>query len=182
MPALNLQVTNLMQRLDGDPVDRIVDEHYRQQALCHVLERVARNPRHSAGSSELGDAWQYLGNDLITHIADEEDDLLPLLCHRCHVGDAFGEVAAALRDNHAGERSLADSMLPELQRLIDGRPLANPVRFFGSAMRLSRMIRRHLVWENAVLVPLARRRLKAPDLPYLAEKMAMRRTAAGARA
>ena len=58
----------------------------------------------------------------------------------------------------------------------------NPVRFFGNAMRLSQMIRRHLVWENAVLVPLARRRLKAPDLPYLTEKMAMRRTAAGARA
>ena len=90
-------------------------------------------------------------------------------------------VAAALRDNHAGERSLGDTMLPELQRLIDGRALANPVRFFGNAMRLSRMIRRHLVWENAVLVPLARRRLKAPDLPYLAEKMAMRRRAGAAR-
>lgn len=181
MPALNLHITKLTQSLDSDPVDRIVDEHYRQQALCHVLERVARNPRHSAGSSELGDAWRYLGNDLLTHIADEEDDLLPLLCHRCQVGDAFGEVAAALRDNHAGERSLGDTMLPELQRLIDGRALANPVRFFGNAMRLSRMIRRHLVWENAVLVPLARRRLKAPDLPYLAEKMAMRRRAGAAR-
>lgn len=181
MPAVNLQVTKLMQRVDGDPVDHIVDEHYRQQALCHVLERVARNPRHSAGSSELSDAWRYLGNDLLTHIADEEDDLLPLLCHRCQVGDAFSEVAAALRDNHAGERNLGDTMLPELQRLIDGRALANPVRFFGNAMRLSRMIRRHLVWENAVLVPLARRRLKAPDLPYLAEKMAMRRTAARVR-
>ncbi len=182
MPALNLHVTSPIRSLDDDPVDRIADEHYRQQALCHVLERIARSPRHSAGASDLGDAWRYLGNDLLMHIADEEDDLLPLLCHRCQVGDGFGEIAVASRDIHAGERSLGDAMLPELQRLIDGRALANPVRFFGNAMRLNQMIRRHLVWENAVLIPLARRRLKAPDLPYLAQKMAMRRTSMRPRA
>jgi len=162
---------------DLDPVDWIVDDHFRQGAICHVLERVARNPRHG-GTVELGNASLYLQDELPLHLADEEDDLVPLLGLRCEVGDRFGEISVALRENHESERTLIAAVLPELRRIIAGEPLANPVQFFGNALRLCGMIRRHLIWENAVLVPLARKRLKNPDFPYLAHKMAARRGAA----
>jgi len=157
-----------------DPLDWIVDEHFRQRAVCHVLERIARNPRHGGNAEEVEEALDYLEDELPLHIADEEDDLLTLLSRRCQIGDRFGEISVALRENHVSQRWLSGAMLPELRRLIAHEPLGNPVQFFGNAVRLSAMIQRHLIWENAVLVPLARRRLKNPDFPYLAGKMALR--------
>lgn len=158
-----------------DPVEWIVDDHFRQQTLCHILERIARNPRHSGTAKGPQELHDYLANELPLHMADEEDDILPVLGMRCQVGDRFGEISVALRENHAAERTLSATVSPELRRLMEGEPLANPVQFFGMAMRLSGMIRRHVVWENAVLIPLIRKRLKNPDLPYLAAKMASRR-------
>lgn len=180
MVALRIDSEIVTQTSDSlsDPVDRIVDDHFRQHAVCHVLERVARNPRHGGNREEIEEAFDYLAGELALHVADEEDDLLPLLGRRCHVGDHFGEISVALRENHASQRELSAAVLPELQRLIAGEALVNPVKFFGNALRLTGMIRRHIVWENAVLVPLARRRLKSPDFPYLARKMARRRDGA----
>ena len=160
-----------------DPVDWIVDDHFRQGAICHVLERVARNPRHG-GNRGLESASLYLQEELPLHLADEEDDLVPLLGLRCEVGDRFGEISVALRENHDSERKLVGTVMPELRRILAAEPLGNPVQFFGNALRLCGMIRRHLIWENAVFLPLARKRLKNPDFPYLARKMATRRGAA----
>ncbi len=176
MPASKLSTPAFVPAADGgiDPVDWIVDDHLRQRTICHVLERIARNPRHG-GTSDLEDASLYLQDELPLHVADEEDDLVPLLGLRCEIGDRFGEISVALRENHESERKLALAVLPEIRRILAGEPLANPVQFFGNALRLCAIIRRHLVWENAVLVPLARKRLKNPDFPYLAQKMANRR-------
>jgi hemerythrin-like domain-containing protein len=177
MPALRLDNENQAPRTDAptDPVEWIIDEHFRQRGLCHVLERVARNPRHGGNSEEIEEALDYLEDELALHVADEEEDLLPLLGRRCEIGDRIGEISVALRENHANQRELSRSVMPELRRLIAGEAFGNPVQFFRNSVRLSAMIRRHLVWENAVLVPLARKRLKHPDFPYLARKMAGRR-------
>ena len=177
MAALTRKNQTDVPAADGglDPVDWIVDDHFRQRTICHVLERVARNPRHGGNLSELEKASLYLEDELPLHFADEEDDLIPLLGLRCEVGDRFSEISVALRENHESERELTGAVAPELRRILAGEPLANPVQFFGNALRLCTIIRRHLVWENGVLVPLARKRLKAPDFPYLAHKMASRR-------
>jgi len=177
MPALTNETRAVAAQSDvpADPIDRIVDEHFRRQALCHVLERLARNPRHGGNREEIEEALDYLESEMNLHAAYEEEDLLPLLGRRCQHGDRFGEISVALRENHASERELGAIVLLELRRLSAGGALANPAGFFASARRLTTAIRRHIVWENAVLVPLARRRLKGPDYPYLARKMADRR-------
>jgi hemerythrin-like domain-containing protein len=176
MPALMKGTTAeaLQSDAPADPIDRIVDEHFRQQALCHVLDRLARNPRHGGNREEIEEALDYLEGEMSLHAAYEKEDLLPLLGRRCQHGDRFGEISVALRENHASERALGATVLLELQRISAGGALANPAGFFASARRLTGAIRRHIIWENAVLVPLARRRLKGLDYPYLARKMADR--------
>lgn len=158
-----------------DPIAWLEDDHQRQRATCNVLEQLIRNPRHSAVGPEIETAYWCLGEALPLHIADEEEDILPLLARRCGASDRLGEISAVLRDNHTGQRLLADSVVGELERLMDGESLARPVRFFSDTIRLYRVIRQHITWENNVLIPLARRRLRDLDHPYLMDKMAGRR-------
>lgn len=158
-----------------DPLARLAGDHQRQRAACDVLERLIRNPRHSASGADIEQTFWCLGEALPMHIADEEDDFLPLLARRCALGDRFAEISATLRSNHDSERALAESVAGELQRLIDGGALFRPVRFFSDTIRLYRLIRRHIGWEDTVLIPLARRRLRDLDYPYLMEKMEQRR-------
>ena len=160
-----------------DPVAWISNDHLRQQTACDVLERLIRNPRHSASGVDIEQTYWCLGEALPMHIADEEEDFLPLLARRCGLSDRFAEISATLRANHDTERHLADAVAGELKRLIDGEALSRPVRFFGDTIRLYRIIRRHIAWENAVLIPLARRRLRDLDYPYLMEKIGQRRRA-----
>lgn len=159
-----------------DPVAWLTDEHFQQQSACNLLEQLIRNPRHSASTEDLEEVHQCLSRALPLHIADEEEDLLPLLAKRCNRGDNFAEISVTLRENHEGERLLGQAVAVELQRLIDQLPFARPVRFFGDSIRLYRTMRRHLAWETAVLVPLACLRLRETDLSYLVNKMARRRS------
>jgi iron-sulfur cluster repair protein YtfE (RIC family) len=158
-----------------DPIAWLDDDHHQQQVTCDLLERLIRNPRHSAAGPDIEKAYWCLGEALPLHIADEEEDVVPLLARRCGTSDRLGEISAVLRDNHLGERQLAEAVATELEHLLDGEPLARPVRFFGDTIRLYRVIRQHIIWENNVLIPLARRRLRDLDHPYLMEKMAGRR-------
>ena len=91
------------------------------------------------------------------------------------LSDRFGEISATLRSNHDKERMMAESVAGELKRLIEGEALSRPVRFFGDTIRLYRIIRSHIDWENRILIPLARRRLRDLDYPYLMEKIGQRR-------
>lgn len=158
-----------------DPITWLGDDHGRQHTACDVLERLIRNPRHSATGADIETTYWCLGEALPMHIADEEEDFLPLLARRCGLSDRFAEISATLRTNHESERLLAQAVAGELERLIEGEALSRPVRFFGDTIRLYRIIRRHIAWENAVLMPLARRRLRDLDYPYLMEKIEQRR-------
>lgn len=164
-------------RAAPDPIAWLDGDHRRQHGACEVLERLIRNPRHAAGAADIEEAYWCLGEALPLHIADEEDDVLPLLARRCGLSDHFGEVSAKLRRNHDEERGLVEAVAGELQRLIEGEALSRPVRFFGDTIRLYRVIRHHIGWENTVLLPLVRRRLRDLDYPYLMEKMEQRRRA-----
>ena len=177
MPALRKEREPLEPTFDvpDDPIDRILNRQVRQLAVCHVLERLARNPRHGGNRDEIEDALDYFECDLRVLAAHEEEDFLPLLGRRCQHGDRFGEISVTLRENHASERELGSVLLLELRRLSAGDALDDPVGFFAAVRRLIATIRRHIAWENAVLIPLVRKRLKSPDYPYLAHRMARRR-------
>lgn len=165
------------QNVLADPLAWLNDDHRRQKKTCNILERLIRNPRHSAKGSDIERAYWCLGEAMPLHVADEEEDVLPLLARRCGTSDRLGEISATLRDNHLKERLLADAVVVELERLIDGEALTRPVRFFGDTIRLYRIIRQHITWEEKVLIPLVQRRLRDLDYPYLMEKMARRRHA-----
>ena len=113
-------------------------------------------------------------NEFALHAADEEHDLLPLLDLRCNGDDALGEIGDVIeRDHVSGERLKAD-VIADLAALATGQPLNRPLEFIVTALAFEEHLRRHHMWENLTLMPLARRRLTAEDLAALGRAMAQR--------
>ena len=63
----------------------------------------------------------------------------------------------------------------DLNCLICGQAFADPVRFLMTAFAFAETQRRHLAWENAVVVSRARKYLTKADQAELGRRMAKRR-------
>ena len=157
------------------PLDFIVAEHGRQEAVCDVMERLLHNPRHGAGRAAIEAVRGYLIRDFPLHVADEEEDLFPLLQERCPRDDSIGEIIDLLRREHETDAWLRVAVIEDLALLIAGRALSDPARAFGNLATFGETQRRHLAWENAVVLPRARSYLIATDHLELGRRMAKRR-------
>ncbi len=159
----------------GAPIDVLAAEHARQLALCDAMDRIVHNPRHGADAAEIAAIRDYLRHDFPLHVADEEDDLFPLLRRRWSAGDDPDEVYELLRREHEEDKRLGEDVRADLGVLIAGRAFGDPARSLMNLSAFSRIRRRHLAWENAVLLPRASAHLTAADCAELGRRMAARR-------
>lgn len=157
------------------PLDFLAAEHTRQLAICDVLDRLVHNPRSGADHAELEAVRDYLVRDLPMHIDDEGWDLFPMLQRRCPVTDDVGEMLELLHKEHEADRELQRELVLNLESLIGGRAFDDPARFFMNAFAFSETQRRHLAWENTVILTRARRHLTEEDCAELGRRMAARR-------
>jgi hypothetical protein len=158
----------------ADPIEFIRFEHYRQRTLSDRLGRIAEDPH---GPETAGDAaWvlDYLSTDLPMHVADEAEDLMPLLRERCPSRDQVEAICDALDRAHQSDERATGWLLEGLRRLAAHRLPADPQGFVGAALAFQDKLRRHLVWENQALLPLARKRLWTGDVESLGLRMARR--------
>jgi hemerythrin-like domain-containing protein len=84
-------------------------------------------------------------------------------------------VLALLRREHAADASLHLEVIEDLARLIAGRALGDPARAFMNLAAFGETQRRHLAWENAVVIPRAQRYLTEADHLSIGQRMAWRR-------
>ena len=159
------------------PIDFLAAEHKRQLAICDLLDHLKRNPRHAAACDELTRVRDYLVRELPLHTEDEEQDLFPALARRCPSSDEIETVFSLLRLEHDCDRTLVADLVAALDALIDGHALPDPAAFLANARAVSETQRRHLAWENTVILPRARRHLNSEDLTARTEAMAARRAA-----
>jgi len=157
------------------PTEFILDEHYYQRSICDLLDSLSHNPRHALDGEEFELVREYLARDLRLHHADEDEDLLPLLKSRCPDKHAIENIAAVLKREHRMDKNLARKVLVEIDRLAHRQALRYPVQFFRDAGAFAMNMRRHLAWENSVILPLARKWLRSTDLAYFGHGMAERR-------
>jgi hemerythrin-like domain-containing protein len=157
------------------PLDFIIAEHGRQMAVCNVMERLRRNPRHGARRVTMEAVRSYLIRDYPLHLADEEEDLFPLLLRRCPREDSLDEVLALLLREHAADADLHLAVIEDLTLLIGGRALDDPARAFMDLTTFGETQRRHLAWENAIVIPRAQRYLIEADHLNIGRHMARRR-------
>lgn len=158
----------------ADPIEFIRFEHYRQRALCDRLGRVAEDLSRPGAGTDAAWVLDYLSADLALHIADEAEDLLPLLRERCPSDGRVRALCDTLDREHERDERGRDRLLDGLRRLVQRRPVPDAEHFVAAARAFQDKLRRHVVWENQTLLPLARKVLWTGDLESLGLRMARR--------
>lgn len=154
------------------PLGHIAEEHWRQRAMLTALEALARSAE--ADRASAGAILTQLREELPIHMLDEDEDLLPLLRRRAEPEDEVERFISRLGADHAACAARITAVQDALAALSTrGAPLDDAAR--ALILEHAQAERRHLIFENAVVLPLARARLTANDKRTLALRMAARR-------
>ena len=158
-----------------DPLHIILTEHDRQRRVAEWLWTHSADQRLAPIQEQVATLLAYLTRDLLLHHRDEEDDLFPVLRARCVPTDGIETILAELDRDHAAESFLVRDIAVDLRVVAESRDLESPARFFTGLRIFAEGQRRHLSWENRVVIPLAGKRLTRHDLETLGRNMAARR-------
>ncbi len=158
-----------------DPIEFILEEHDRQLEICDRLENLINalefEPCARMAASLLG----FLTEDLPAHIEDEEQDLFPMLASQRGNDQDLAIILDQLVSEHELDRSLVEPIVDSLGQIADGRALADSRRFCMDVRAFSVAMRRHINWENRVVLPAAERNLSEKDRARLGARIANRR-------
>lgn len=153
-----------------DPLDFIAEDHLREREVCAALDRMADGD--TAALQDVSCALAFLRDELPLHLADEEEDLFPLMRRSCLPEDEIERVITRLLVDHQHAASDTPEVVAVLTELMS-RSASTQERQLLS--RFSSYARRHLILENAVILPIARLRLGENDLESLRLRMRQRR-------
>ena len=155
------------------PLEYIFVDHHRHRAACMALRGFA--DLRQAERAEADQMIAFLSADMPLHHEDEEADLYPALRRRAEPTDELGPVLARLIQDHRNGERMADSVVDAL----GSRLAEDPVRIGLATVELiqayAALEDRHLAIENAVVLVIARIRLKRVDLRAVSRGMKARR-------
>lgn len=155
-----------------NPLDFIAEDHMREREVCAVLERLVAG--FPIDTDERQMVLSFLTLQLPQHLADEEIDLFPLMLERCDPEEDINSVIDKLESDHV--HALADA--PAIAALIEEmEPGDAPFPELARAQltEFASHARRHLILENAIMLPIARVRLTKDDLKTMRDHMLERR-------
>ena len=152
----------------GDPLDLINQDHLGIRHICTLMDAISGLPSEEPGN--ISDAGHFLAEEPAAHVADEEQDLYPMLRKRCAPEDEIDTTLDKLCRDHVNVTGAAIECL---------EILSQPTRISKVCIRTLRAFASHkrqrLIVENAILLPLARVRLLPEDLTELLTHMVQRR-------
>ncbi len=161
--------------LRRDALDVIEHEHHVQARLCDCLERIADGLPNDVDPKLCAYVVNALRHEIPLHHRDEEDGLFPLIEKRAKTGDNIHEILARLALEHATDESFAAELFESLEILGAGERVKNPDMVGYMLRSFFESYRRHIHWENTVVLPLARARLTREDIVELERAMARHR-------
>lgn len=156
----------------ANPLDFLSEDHLRERQICAVIDGLASADAldRQAATTVL----RFLNEELNVHLRDEMEDLFPLLVRRCTEEDAIEDAIDRIR----ADQDEAMRLLPEVRAMLAGcldRGADLTAKERAVLSRFAGHVRRHLVAENAILLPIARARLTRADLRTLSKHMRTRR-------
>jgi len=165
-----------MQEKFIDPITIIESVHAQHAALCDTLEEIADSLPGAVDASQCASEIHILSRELPLHHKDEEEGLFLLLRKRAKKGSSIEDHLEQLTQEHATDESSAFDIAETLEQLAHGETPENP-NMIGYMLRsFFENYRRHLHWENTVLLPMARKFLTKTDLNTLSTIMAGHRS------
>ncbi len=162
-----------------NPLDVLADAHIDQIRLCNILEEIADGLPGTIDRSLCAQASGYLENNLIEHHRQEENGLFLVLEERLNADHDLPEILDRLREEHATDEGFASEIAEKLAQLANGSTLQNPDMLGYMLRGFFEIYRRHIHWEDTILMPLARQHLDAADLVRVAERIAQFNRAKG---
>jgi hemerythrin-like domain-containing protein len=168
MSTQNIQSDIWLRR---SPLDLIEHEHLVQAQLCDSLEMIADDLPDNVDRRLCTEVIDSLKFGMPLHHRDEELGLFPLIEKRALPDDNIHDILARLALEHATDESFADELLESLEGLREGKKLKNPDMVGYMLRSFFESYRRHILWENAIVLPLARARLTPADLEELDRTM-----------
>jgi len=175
--ALHSDIEAIPENLFREPIDYLYADHFRQRIVCKLLDEIAFDPVATESARMAAIALAYLERELPQHIADEEQELFPRLLGRCGPADNGERILVMLSEEHKRDSDLCEAVLEGLRAAAEGHEPSHCAAFVRAAAAFAEAQRRHLAWEDEVILPLARERLSNEDLADMGRSMAQRRGA-----
>jgi iron-sulfur cluster repair protein YtfE (RIC family) len=154
------------------PLDFISEDHLRERQICAVIDSLAMAETFDRQSALS--VLRFLNEELNVHLRDEAEDLFPLLALRCSEEDAIDGAIGRIKADQADAARLLPRVRATLAACLD-TGTAPTAEDRAALTRFAGHVRRHLVAENAILLPIARARLTRADLRTLSKHMRSRR-------
>lgn len=159
-------------RLLGNPLDFVAEDHLRERQICALIDGIAI--AKNVDAADVNNVLSFLGEELELHLQDEEAGLFPMMLERCEAEDQIGNVIERLLSDHTAMATVVPQVRQGLKRL-----LSSPSALKKGERRMltdfANQTRRHLIVENAIILPIARARLSTADLDLLRQGMLERR-------
>jgi hypothetical protein len=153
----------------GNPLDFIAEDHRRERTVCGLIDRLVALVPISPAERQM--ALVFLREELPQHLRDEEVDLFPMMLERCAPEDEIERVIDKLTQDHG--HAVVDA--PAIVALIQSQDDAMSRQARAAMDAFAVASRRHLVLENAIILPIARARLTPGDLQIMKRHMLERR-------
>lgn len=158
----------------GNPLDCIADHHLAERQVCAEIDRIATRGPDTVNQERLADLIGFLSVDLPLHLQDEDEDLFPTMRVRCEPEDEIDHVVERLMAEHAHSGREMEKVVRLLRSLQPpGRTLTETEQ--SSLTDFAAHARRHLIVENAIVLPIGRVRLTDADLDRMRQSMTQRR-------
>lgn len=158
------------------PLDFIVEGYERIRNMCVLIEYITDRPE--THSEIIAQVSSFVRADLPVLIGEEGEDLLPLMQGRCEPEDEIDRLRTRLDAEHDTAMYLLPDALETLDALGNGQADVSEADLH-LLRNFAAHLHRHLIFENAVLIPLARARLTPDDIATLRERMKARRGPGG---
>ncbi len=154
-----------------DPFSYLSYEHVIEERLCDLLEAIADALPDSVSPVCAKTAVDYLQSRFPGHIGMENQIVIPVLKRVKSVGPSLGRgIKQALQEHAADEDAAAE--LAEALTAFTGSREAGDANALGYMLRgFFEQLRRHIVWEETLLYPLARSDIAAADMDGLGESI-----------
>ncbi len=154
-----------------DPIDLIESDHRLQLELCDLLELIADCLPSTVHGTVLETAGSTLRDGFRAHMQFEDTILFPLLRQRGAERPLLCSALDQLAHEHVTDEDFGQEVADALDGLQQSGPPKNPDMIGYMLRGFFLCQRRHVEWENAVVLPEARSLLTEQDLDDLCEEI-----------
>lgn len=152
-----------------DPLVLLDEDNALRLDLCDLLEHIADALPENAAPQLAQLAATAIARGWVNHTTFEEQALFPVLRRYGRSHPELAACIAQLASEHVTDVAFDQELIDTLIGLARGGSPTNP-NMVGYLLRSHFVpMRRHVLWENALLIPAARRLLSTEEISVLRE-------------